>query len=506
MSDVKSLLRSHGPCLTSELITTISSSGVSSAAARKRVQRAQDDPEVQRLAGLRFEKNARFIYLSEQYGTREFWRAFEQACRTAGLSYWCAISTLRSRGGIVPVQYFSVVSGAPRNRKNQLSPDRILERLIAVKALVITEFSETCFVELNPFLGISQGLNRLRAEEIAEDVALHGLHEWAKRIGIGSYDRFNIRGGAQEAEVSGVSWDMSAPSYIRPLMSVHNGKASPGFFVCDLNLYETLTDDAALAFVRKCDLAAAPQKSRPIMPMIVAQVFSADALSTLKSKGILAVTLRNLFGVELADALRSLVLLLSDFGARAAANPEHVRTVMKTLTRITGSADNLRGALFELVVGCLVKDVEGGYLETGRRATDLESGRKAEIDVLLNLPDGRGLLVVECKAKTPSSKVSLRDVQRWYGDRAPLINSIFSEDSRRDGKPIRFELWTNGAFVDSARDWFAQQRHEHEGYTTSIVDGEELKRYSLQATNSSLRDTLNEHYFRSPLRTVSGHR
>lgn len=38
--------------------------------------------------------------------------------------------------------------------------------------------------------------------------------------------------------------------------------------------------------------------------------------------------------------------------------------VMRTLSKIEGASANLRGALFELVVGSLVKDVEGGQSQT----------------------------------------------------------------------------------------------------------------------------------------------
>ncbi len=81
----KDLLRELGPGLTTRYIAELVATGVSETAARKRVQRASDD--YQRLAGIRFEKNARFIYRPEDYGDILFWTRLEEAFYTHGKSY-----------------------------------------------------------------------------------------------------------------------------------------------------------------------------------------------------------------------------------------------------------------------------------------------------------------------------------------------------------------------------------------------------------------------------------
>ncbi|TCP38782.1 hypothetical protein EV662_11716 [Rhodovulum marinum] len=500
--DVHTLLKSIGPSLTSDLIAEMVKAGASESAARKRVQREQESFDVQRLAGLRFEKNARFMYLVDQYGTSKFWQRFDDACRRAGKSYWSTIALLKARGGVIAQDFFPIVAGTPQARQRQLSPDRIFERLRAINVLETVEDDGRSYVRFHPLSYPRQSLAMVRAEEIAENIALQGIKDWARRIGFGSYGKFVVRGDNAPSIVSGIQWSMTAPSYMRPLVSFDGGAAKPGFFVCDINLHDVIGEEEALAFVRKCDLAAAPKKVAPIMPMLVAHVFSAEALSVLRSKGILAVTLQNLFGEELSDALRELVVMLTDLGARAAANPEHIRKVMNTLTKIEGGAENLRGALFELVVGSLVKDVEGGYLVTGERRTDLHTGRKAEIDVRLDRGEDKGVLVIECKAKKPGARVSESDVKRWYEDRVPLIYSMLTTGRDGDLGAYRFELWTNGYFTDSAKAWFKRQKPAFDGYSLGLRDGTGLKAYAQSARNPSLRDTLNEHYFRSPVMKV----
>ena len=284
--------------------------------------------------------------------------------------------------------------------------------------------------------------------------------------------------------------------HFRPLVNATGGMVKPGFMVCDINLRSVVDIDEVEAFVRKCDLASAPAGVGAIMPMLGGFVFPASGLELAKKKGILAITLENLFGSELAKSLRALIQMLTDAGATAAANPVYLMEVMSRLTKIEGAADNLRGALFELIIGSLVKDVEGGFLKTGERRLDVE------IDVQLDRGDEVGMLVIECKSKAPGARVSEKDVKRWYTNRVPRIHEVLTV-GRTHSKPFRYELWANGSFTESAIDWLKSQPQDLPSYSVGWRDGTALKEYADQAKNASLRKMLNEHYFRSALSVVA---
>lgn len=155
---------------------------MTSAAARKKIQRAQNQYE--RFAGLRFEKNARFIYLPDQYGSMQFWEKLEEACSKAGRSYWATIVSLKSRGGVIPLELFPRVAGTPAARTGQLSPDRILERLMKVNLLEQFGEGEREYVHFKPFYYPRISLSEVRANELAEEIALLGVKDWARNIGL----------------------------------------------------------------------------------------------------------------------------------------------------------------------------------------------------------------------------------------------------------------------------------------------------------------------------------
>lgn len=497
-STVVSLLIKHGPSLTSEIVEHLIAEGVSNVAARQRVTRAQS--QYTRLAGVRLEKNTRFIYLESQYGTPEFWKALERSFDKSGKSYWAAIAGLKARGGQCPKSLFATVCGAPVARKRQLSPERILERLVAIKLLKEFQNSETsnAYIRLNLMTGISITEARMNAVLVAENVALHGISDYARKIGFGSYNKFCLRGDDTLPIVSGVQWDLAAPSYMRPLVKKGSNGLKPGFFVCDINLSEPIGVGSVKVFIRKHDMASAPISVAPIMPFFIGDVFTEEGFNLAKKSGIIATTISNMFGEETAKALRDLISLLADMGRTVAVNPDHLYRVMNGLTKIEGAANNLRGALFELAIGALVKDVEDGFLITGERKTDFETGRSAEIDVLLDNEENP-VLIIECKSKIPGALVSLKEVQKWYLDRVPLIYKILSSENRYDERDFCFELWSNGAFVDDAEKWLNKQVCDFDGYSVSWRDGTKIKKYAKKAKASSIRKILNEHYFKHPL-------
>lgn len=499
-NDINEILRQIGPALTTKYIARLIEQGVRPATARKQVQRATVG--YHKLAGLRFEKNTRFIFRAQDYDTPAFWRNLEAAFYTHGKSYWGAVVNLRARGGICRKERFAQISGAPILRKGQLSPDVILDRLKAVNILDEIVDGEQTYIHFKPRFMRTAPLEMIRANELVEFVALHGIQEWAKRLGLGSYNQFNMRDEDTPPIVSGMEFDLSAPAYFRPLLQMMDGKPKPGFLVCDINLQNVITEPEVEAFVRKCDGAAFSPKIGRIMPMLVADLFSTSGLALAKRKGILAITLENLFGIELAKALQDLVKLLTNAGATASVNPEHLSQVMRVLTKVQGASANLRGALFELVIGSLVKDVEGGYLKTGQRIREMDTGLKAEIDVQLDKKNNAGFLIIETKAKLPGARVSQKDVERWYSNRVPLIYRILNTGYKKVERPFHFEIWTNGTFAASALTWLEAQPKARDGCTVGWKDGAALKTYADRASNVSLREMLNEHYFRSALTSV----
>jgi hypothetical protein len=130
--------------------------------------------------------------------------------------------------------------------RGQISSTTVLERLAAVN--LIESAHASCWPQ-----------TAILAARLCptEKILLLAVKEWARQLGVASYDKVLIRDDAAgPPKVGTLLWDVSGPSYLRPMLRRDKeGKPKPGFLVCDVVLGGgEMTVQAVGAFVRKCQL------------------------------------------------------------------------------------------------------------------------------------------------------------------------------------------------------------------------------------------------------------
>ena len=272
-------------------------------------------------------------------------------------------------------------------------------------------------------------------------------------------------------------FDLCGPCYLRPLARTRKSKTDPGFLVADVLLNNETLDEAAVApFLRKCATLSHLRKIRPFLPMLIADGFTPEALRACRSRGIIATRPETLFGRDVAEALADLFKTLSNAAAMAAANPDRVENLFTRLSAIEGSAGNLRGALFELLVGHVVRSVEGGSIDIGVLVTNPRTGQKAEIDV--RLVKERTVIVYECKGYQPSSTIRKDEIEEWLSKRIGIINATQRYEQRFDGCEFRFEYWTCGSFDEEAIAQLEAASIRTRKYAIGWKDGAAVREYA----------------------------
>ena len=293
---------------------------------------------------------------------------------------------LIARGGIVPKPCFDVIAGAPVKQKGQVSAAAVLQRM-EVAHLVRTEsfegYGDCVVVDGNGAFAVGD-IASMKARLATESVLLLAVRDWVRKLAMVSYNTVAIRDvtQAEQPTFGTCRWDLCGPSYLRPFVTRSaSGTPKPGFVVCDAFAGDGLDAQQIKYFLRKCQLLTPFAKLSPFLPILVTERYSKDAFAAGKSAGILMATPRTLFGEEVAAALSSLLRTLTKAAAVAAGNPDKIHELFSTLGRIEGAAANLRGALFEMIVGFLVREREGNTIDIGERVSDPGTGRSAEMDV-----------------------------------------------------------------------------------------------------------------------------
>ncbi len=117
--NLEKILANSGPCLSSELAgILVERYGLTPVAARKRISRATSS--INKLSYIIFPNRARFIYLISDYASPKYWKALYSSLKKENSSYYMAINSIRSRGGIVKIDEFGIICVSPNKQKNQI--------------------------------------------------------------------------------------------------------------------------------------------------------------------------------------------------------------------------------------------------------------------------------------------------------------------------------------------------------------------------------------------------
>ena len=490
--DLESLLAKYGPMTTSRATRLLVERGFSADAARQRVSRRP--PGVGTLRGLTFPKRARFIFLKEQFGTDQYWSRLLGAIEEMNPAYAAALGALRARGGISLNKHFDIISGSPLRQQRQLASEVVLRNL---KTALLVESNEIDGIGSFVVLGRSSGdltykARNLRALLMTESVLLDAIRSWCGRMNLASPNTIRIRDDQPAPQFATFMFDLTGPSYLHPLVTYTNSEASPGFFVADVLLGTKLDVNMVRAFLRKCTMLTGFRKTRPFVPMLIADGFTLDALKLCRNKGIIATRPETLFGQDVARALEDLLYTLTN---TSTGTPERIEKLFNKLASVEGAAGNLRGALFELIVSHCVHQLEGGEVALGYIFTDIKTGKRAEVDVLWERQ--RELAAYECKGYR--SPVKLVEVEKWLTHKVPTIYAALKSQDRYSSTKFAFEFWTASTFDTDAEAFLQNAKETIRRYRIGWKSGTDIRKYAEGLTSPGLRKIFDDHYFRDVL-------
>lgn len=496
-----SILSKHGPSLSTELARQLAKTGVTPAAARKRISRL--GPGVKRLAFLPFPRNARFLYLEKDFGSPRYWDALITALLDSRSAYGLALAALRQRGGIIPLRHFPIACGAPLRQKRHLSPETILQRL--TKAQLVGEYT---IPGIGACVGLIQGPDRyddgkveIRARLLVEGILLTAIADWLKRLGIVSFGRVALRdSAATQPTVGTFAWDLSGPSYLGGMVQRQPvGKSKPGFVACDVLSGIQVSEEGLKPFLNKCTTLRSLGRVGPCLQMFVADHFAPAAFELAKKTGVIPATPSNLFGKDVGEGMLKLFAVLRD-AANFGIDPEAFNLVFEKLSRVEGVAVNLRGILFEYLVAELARrQLPSPFVRIGR-IFKLADNTKIEVDVVAEVPYV-SIRFIECKGYQPAGTVSDEYITRWLSRTIPRLYEYARAHPDWRSLTIGFELWTTGKLSERALNLVSEARQNVRPtkYSITLVDTEAIRRAAKSLQDGALLKVFDDHFFEHPL-------
>lgn len=504
MSDiVEAVLKEIGPCVSGRLIDElVERHGLSNAAARQRLSRNKN---IKRLAYLPFPKKARFLYFSGDYGAPKFWRALTTALLEQTVAHGGALAALLARKDVMPESHFSIACGSPVAQKGHLSPNTVLNILQKAGLVQLVQIPGigSCVQLSQQEAPEPHEVSQLRARLKTEEILLLAIKDWVRKLGLVSYDKVKLRNdeaGSEQPKVGTFHWDLSAPSYLAPMVNWSENVVRPGFLVCDVLLGRQIQTSDLKPFINKCKTLRSLKGVNRCLQFFVADDFHVEARRLAKAAGIVPATPESLFGEEVAKSLRQFTSLLKDaFGG--ASNVEKIGEIFSRLSRVEGAATNLRGALFEYIAAEIVRGTSTpSYIKMNEIFEDGKGG-KAEVDVL-SVHNNQSTRFIECKGYKPGGIIPDDEVRKWL-TKIPVVRGVALNNSLWRGHRLAFEFWTTGTLSDEGHAMVeTAQFVSPTKYTVTVVETQALWSMAVSCNDKQLMNTLNQHFFEHPLETV----
>jgi hypothetical protein len=497
---IRDHLDDFGPITSGQALRMLADQGVGPEAARKRLERLGSD--VQKLQRYGLPQNQALLYLKKDWLSPRFKDVLVEAWRDGNSSHLNALAVVAEDGTPCPTRLFASRSGAPIALKKQVSGQTILDHLKHLEFVNVREVPALgeCVMRREA-TGSGASAAAVRATLLAESIVIDALRDWLRKVGLSSYEAGSVRSDDSQPDFASHRFDFVSPSYARPLAMPLNGQLKPGFVVGDVWLGETLDTLQIAGFVRKTTVIRANPRNRPFLSFLIADRFSPRAFRLGKEQGLLFTTPELMFGTEISAAIRRLVSALTDAADAAIADPSVVPDLFKSLGRIEGAAMNLRGPLFELIVGYILGAINAGPVEIGRMIKAPDEQR-AEIDIIQRGPDV--VRLCECRGHQHGREVQLEEVKAWRETRVPRWRAwVQAHPDLRDLTPS-FEYWTTGTFDDASASYLAAEATKTKKYPIKWFGGDDIIAMLKRTKAKRLVETLREHYLAHPLNKVVG--
>ncbi len=496
---VKKALQKCGPSRSNLLVDELTkSSNISPQAARQRLSRSRSP--IERLGNSLLPRGESFFFLRDQFGSEWYWKNLLRDLRATGAIYALAIDALDARGGVLPKGEFPTISGAPIALRKQVLSSKVEKTLVELGIMdhIEIEGMGSCF-EANPAaLVMPTSSNRIRGRRVAESCLLDVLRQWLRANRIGSFHKIAIRGENHPRMVGQFQWDLTAPCYLNFFRTQNSAH---GFVVADVFAEENLDIHQIQYFIRKVHTYQRTSNSGGILPILLADGFSIDAIKEGGKAGIMLVTPESLFGRHVAEALSQLIQTLEHVSYIVAKEPDKFFELVDKVSKIEGRSLNMRGILFELLSAYIAGRIFNGHrIDIGVIHTNSKSGKRGEMDVVCMGHDTAH--VIECKGLGPNGRITLEDAIKWL-KKIPIGIDFIAQRFGSTRHKVTNLLWTTGQFDDDALEKLKEEKQKRTRHPIDFKDGLEIRSLAIENKLKRVADALEEHFLKHPLSDVN---
>lgn len=478
MTSIKKILNEKGPLMSNELSSIIEK--LEKTSYNTASQRVARNNKILKIKGY-FVSNLSLCYLEKHIEDGLLYEVLNKAMFENEKKYWYTLNALELHGGIINQKVLECYTNYPViELKGHLPFRKIIQKFI--KSNILNFNNEYYYISPKLKKTNFNSLTYKTIEAIKENI-LTDFGNLNRNIGLISYNT-----AEKYAEFGKFRWAFKGVSNITGLMQGNK----PGFVLADIIIGTSITEKDVSFFVEKIKHIQSFTNASRIIPFLIVDDLGKEALNSIKSHGIAVGFIKELFGQKYADTIKELISVLNNAGASLKSSPEKYLDLIKELKKYNeGLANNIRGALFEFVVGHIHSLDSNSSIDLGREIYENDS--RHEMDVLAVYNDK--IVIAECKAKR--SKADIEVVDKWLGLKIPAFKKWIEKQETWNKKKIEFEFWSTGGFTDDAIEKLEEISSSATRYKVSYFNPDDIRNKALSLKNKKLKEALDDFFLRA---------
>jgi hypothetical protein len=478
MTSIEKILNENGPLMSNALSSILEKlEKINYNTASQRVAR---NNKILKIKGY-FISNLSLCYLEKHIEDGLLYDSLNKAMFENGKKYWYTLNALELHGGIINQKVLECYTNyLIIELKGHLPFRKIIQKFI--KSNILNFNSDYYYISPKLKKTNFNSLAYKTIEAIKENI-LKDFGTLNKNIGLISYNT-----AEEYAEFGKFRWAFKGVSNITGLMQGNK----PGFVLADIIIGTSITERDVSFFIEKIKHIQSFNNASRIIPFLIVDDLNKEALLALKSHGIAIGFIKELFGQKYADTLKELISVLNNAGASLKSSPEKYLDLIKELKKYNeGLANNIRGALFEFVVGHIHSLDSNSSIDLGREI--YENDARHEMDVLAIYNDK--IVIAECKAKR--SKTDIETIDKWLGEKIPAFRKWIEKQETWNKKKVEFEFWSTGGFTDDALEKLDYITSSTIKYKVSYFNSNDIRNKALSMGNKKLKEALDDFFLRA---------
>lgn len=478
MTNLEDILKNKGPMMSSELANILGN--ILKITKNSASQKVVRDKSILKVKGF-FSSGQSFCYLEQHTKEIDFFERLMKSMFENGKKYWFCLNAIKSSGGLISQNYLECYTNYPiLPLKSHIPFKKVMQKFVSDGILV---FNDGYYFIAPKWNQSTLNSTQYQTIELIKEDIINNFNSLTKNIGLISYHT-----GEKFAEYGKFKWAFKG---VCPLSGLKENNKF-GYLLADILFGHPVYEKDVMFYLEKLKTIQSFKKSPRLLPFLIVDDVETNALKLLKENGIVVGFIRELFGNKYADTLKELVTVLNNAGASLKTDPNKYLDLISELKKYNqGLANNIRGALFEFVVGHMHSLENNCSLEIGREI--FENGGKHEIDVFAT--NNQKIIFSECKAT--KGKVTIQQVETWLSTKIPAFRQWASRQETWKNKELEFEYWSVNGFEVDAEKKLGQISSSASKIKISYFDGKSIRNKALALKNKKLKEAIDNFFLQT---------